>query len=102
MQQPKFILKKTNDGQFHFVLEAANHEVIAQSETYKTEQGAKKGIVAIANAVVQMVNAHGTVLVEAEWGEEPKEEEATESMPKKQPSKILDMRGYPIKTSKEG
>ena len=39
-----FVLSKTSDGKFHFVLKAENGEVIAQSETYNTKSGALNGI----------------------------------------------------------
>ena len=39
-----FVLSKTSDGKYHFVLKAANGEVIAQSETYSTKDGALNGI----------------------------------------------------------
>jgi hypothetical protein len=40
----KFVLKKTTDGGYHFVLKARNGETIAQSETYRSKASAKKGI----------------------------------------------------------
>ena len=47
----KFDLKKTSDAQYHFVLKAANGEVILSSETYTTKQSAKNGIDSVrANA----------------------------------------------------
>jgi uncharacterized protein YegP (UPF0339 family) len=47
----KFVIKKNSGGQYHFVLKAANGEVIATSETYTTKDSAKDGIESVkANA----------------------------------------------------
>jgi len=35
---------KSADGQYYFVLVAANNQVIATSETYRTKQSCKKGV----------------------------------------------------------
>jgi uncharacterized protein len=40
----KFEIKKRPGGQYHFVLKAANGEIIATSETYTTKAAAKNGI----------------------------------------------------------
>ena len=40
----RFVIKKTSNGQYRFVLHAANGEPIATSETYKSKSGAKNGI----------------------------------------------------------
>jgi uncharacterized protein len=40
----KFVLKKKGAGKYHFVLKAANGEIIATSESYTTKAGAKNGI----------------------------------------------------------
>jgi len=40
----KFVLTKTKNGQYHFVLKAGNGETIAQSETYKSKAAAMNGI----------------------------------------------------------
>lgn len=45
-----FILYKSSDGQYYFVLRSKNNKVVMTSETYKSKQGAKKGITAIQNA----------------------------------------------------
>jgi uncharacterized protein YegP (UPF0339 family) len=39
----KFVIKKAS-GQYHFVLKAANGEIIATSERYTTKAAAKNGI----------------------------------------------------------
>jgi len=39
----KFVIKKAA-GQYHFVLKAANGEIIATSERYTTKASAKNGI----------------------------------------------------------
>ena len=40
----KFVLSKTRNGQYVFVLKAGNGETIAQSETYTSKSAAKAGI----------------------------------------------------------
>ncbi len=40
----KFILKKSSDGQFRFVLKAGNGETILTSELYKVKSSALNGI----------------------------------------------------------
>lgn len=40
----RYVLKKSSDGQFYFVLKAANVETIATSERYTTKSSAKDGI----------------------------------------------------------
>ena len=40
----RFVIKKTSNGQYRFVLHAANGEPVATSETYTTKSAAKKGI----------------------------------------------------------
>ena len=43
----KFVLKKTDSGQFHFNLLATNGRVIATSDSYKTKAAALNGIESI-------------------------------------------------------
>ncbi len=40
-------LKKSSNGQFHFVLKAANAETILTSELYKSESSARNGIASV-------------------------------------------------------
>lgn len=40
----KFVVSKTKNGQYVFVLKAGNGETIAQSETYTTKSAAMSGI----------------------------------------------------------
>ena len=40
----KFVLSKTKNGQYTWVLKAGNGETIAQSETYSSKAAAKNGI----------------------------------------------------------
>ena len=40
----KFVLTKTKNGEYMFVLKAGNGETIAQSETYKSKAAAMNGI----------------------------------------------------------
>jgi uncharacterized protein YegP (UPF0339 family) len=40
----KFVLTKSNNGQYHFVLKAGKGETIAQSEMYNSKTAAKNGI----------------------------------------------------------
>jgi len=51
----KFEIKKSEDGQFYFVLKAANGETVSTSETYKTKGSCKKGIRAVKTAVYRAV-----------------------------------------------
>jgi uncharacterized protein YegP (UPF0339 family) len=45
------VIKKTSNGQYRFVLHAANGEPIATSEAYTTKSAARKGIDSVkANA----------------------------------------------------
>lgn len=47
----KFVLSKSNGGQFYFNLKAGNGEIILTSETYTSKQGATNGIESVrANA----------------------------------------------------
>lgn len=41
---PRFELKKSKNGGFHFCLTAANGQVIAQSQVYTTKDAAENGI----------------------------------------------------------
>ena len=43
----RFEQKVAKDGSFYFVLKAANHQVIGNSEMYKTEESCKKGIASV-------------------------------------------------------
>ena len=43
----KFVLKRANNGKFHFNLLAASGEIIATSELYETKAAAEKGIEAV-------------------------------------------------------
>ncbi len=45
----KFILSKSNDGQYRFVLKAANAETILTSELYTSKGAAQKGIASVQN-----------------------------------------------------
>jgi len=40
----KFVISKSNNGQYYFVLKAANGQTIAQSEMYTTKAAAEAGI----------------------------------------------------------
>ena len=40
----KFVISRTKNGQYVFVLKAGNGETIAQSETYTTKAAAKAGV----------------------------------------------------------
>lgn len=40
-------LKKTDKGQFHFVLKAGNHEVVLSSEVYEAKANALNGIASV-------------------------------------------------------
>ena len=43
----KFVIRKSKNEKFYFVLKARNGEVIAVSEMYESKQGCKKGIRAV-------------------------------------------------------
>jgi uncharacterized protein YegP (UPF0339 family) len=45
----RFVLTKNTKGQYHFVLKAANGEIIAQSESYTSKAAAKNGIASVQN-----------------------------------------------------
>jgi uncharacterized protein YegP (UPF0339 family) len=53
--KPHFELKKTKDDKHHFTLVAGNGEVVAQSETYESKQGAKNGILAVVSIIKDML-----------------------------------------------
>lgn len=40
----KFVIEKSKDGQFYFVLKARNGQVLVTSETYKRKASCKKAI----------------------------------------------------------
>lgn len=42
--EPKFVIKKSSNDQYYFVLKAGNGQVIATSEMYVNKQGCKNGI----------------------------------------------------------
>lgn len=52
----KFEIKRAMNEQFFFVLKAANGEVIATSELYKTKQSALKGINAVKKTLLASVD----------------------------------------------
>lgn len=56
MKNPKFVLKKTDDGQFHFTLQAENGQTICQSETYTEKHNAINGIKSIASNIFAMLD----------------------------------------------
>ena len=43
----KYVISKTSNGKFHFVLKAGNGEVILSSQMYVDLDGAKKGIASV-------------------------------------------------------
>ena len=48
-----FQIRVSKDGQFYFVLKAANGEIIATSEMYESKQSCLKGIASVrANAPI--------------------------------------------------
>lgn len=46
----KFVIKKSNDKQFYFIIQAKNNQPIMTSETYKTRRNALQSLMAIQNA----------------------------------------------------
>ncbi len=57
----RFVIQKKQSGQYHFVLRAANGEIIATSENYTTKAAAQKGI--------DSVKANARARVDDETGE---------------------------------
>lgn len=51
--EAKWIIKKSNDDQYFFVLKAPNSETLLLSEMYTSKQNAYKGIEAIQEYVSQ-------------------------------------------------
>lgn len=47
----KFVIKRSKDNQFYFVLVANNGEVILTSETYKRKRDSVRGVRAVRRAV---------------------------------------------------
>lgn len=47
----KFLIKKTTDDQFYFLMVAGNGEVVMTSESYTTKQSCKKTIKSIKRGV---------------------------------------------------
>jgi len=48
----RFIIRRSDNGQYYFVLRAVNGKVIATSEQYESKQAAKKGIASIKSVSV--------------------------------------------------
>lgn len=46
----KFVIKKSKDKQFYFILQAKNNQVVMTSETYKSRRNAKESLMLIQNA----------------------------------------------------
>ncbi len=46
-----FVIRKSSDDQYYFVIKSANHEVVATSETYVSKQSAEKTIESIKNNI---------------------------------------------------
>ena len=49
MENPKYQIKNSSDGQFYFVLKAGNGEVILTSEMYTAKQSCENGIESVKN-----------------------------------------------------
>ena len=49
MENPKYQINNSSDGQFYFVLKAGNGEVILTSEMYTTKQNCQGGIESVKN-----------------------------------------------------
>ena len=43
----RYEIRQNSDGEWSFVLKAANGEIIGVSETYKSKQGAERGIASV-------------------------------------------------------
>lgn len=46
-----FVIYKSSNNQYYFVIKSANHEVVATSETYILKSSAKKTIESIKNSI---------------------------------------------------
>lgn len=46
-----FVISKSSNNQYYFVIKGANHEVVATSETYISKFSAKKTIESIKNSI---------------------------------------------------
>lgn len=46
-----FVIYKSSNNQYYFVIKGANHEVVATSETYILKSSAKKTIESIKNSI---------------------------------------------------
>lgn len=46
-----FVIRKSSDDQYYFVIKAENNEVVATSETYYSKYSAKKTIESIKNNI---------------------------------------------------
>lgn len=46
-----FVIRKATNGQYYFVIKAANNEVVATSETYYYKDSAKKTINSIKKGI---------------------------------------------------
>ena len=55
MENPKFVLKKSDDKQYYFTLQAANGQTLITSETYTTKENAFNGIEATANCAFDCI-----------------------------------------------
>ena len=47
--EARFEIKESTSGKPYFVLKAANHQVIGQSQMYDSESGAKSGVQSVMN-----------------------------------------------------
>lgn len=46
-----FVIYKSQNNQYYFVIKAANHEIVATSETYHFKSSAKRTIESIKNSI---------------------------------------------------
>ena len=56
----KFVLTKSKNGEYRFVLKASNGETVATSEGYSSKAGAKNGIDAVKRAAAYASTADQT------------------------------------------
>ena len=54
MKNAKYVIEKSEDGQFYFTLIASNGEPLSVSEMYPTKSNAKRGIEAMHRAASTM------------------------------------------------
>ncbi len=74
----KFVLKRADNGKYHFDLRAANGEIIATSELYDNKASAEKGIESVR------MNAQRAELDDRSESASPRQQQPKPQPPKQQ------------------